>query len=137
MKRFYESFAPIALQKGWLRLHALKVDGTFKAAQYGYVYNNTYYILQEGFDPNSFGGIGNILRNLVLKECINEGLKEYDFLGEFTNHKRFWNAKPRDGYDLFIGRKSTKNKLLFWKNIWPTGRYIREGRPANEGYSHD
>lgn len=137
MERFYESFAPKALRKGWLRLYVLKVDGVTKAAQYGYAYGDVYYSVQEGYDPESFNGIGNILRNRVFKACIKGGLQEYDFLGGFTDHKRHWGAKQRYGKDIFIGKKSLKNSLLFWKNIWPTGRFIQEGRPANEGRSHD
>jgi CelD/BcsL family acetyltransferase involved in cellulose biosynthesis len=133
MRQFYQSFAPVALREGWLRLHVLKVDGKIQAAQYGYVYGDTYYALQEGYDPESFDGIGNVLRNQVFKECIEAGLKEYDFLGGYTDHKRLWRAEPRDGYNLLLGRRSLKNSLLFWRNIWPTGRFICQGRPANEG----
>jgi CelD/BcsL family acetyltransferase involved in cellulose biosynthesis len=137
MKRFYESFASVALRKGWLRLYLLKVDGFIDAAQYGYAYEGVHYALQEGYNPDSFDGIGNVLRNLVFKECIEEGLREYDFLGEHTDHKRLWRAEPRQCYHLFIGRRSLKNQLLFWKNICPIGRFIQEGRPANEGRSHE
>ncbi|MFC1634595.1 GNAT family N-acetyltransferase [Planctomycetota bacterium] len=137
MKRFYESFAPIALSKGWLRLYVLKVDGVPQAAQYGYVYNGIYHAVQEGYNPNVFEGIGNVLRNLLVRKCIEEGLKEYDFLGGFSAHKRLWGAEPRQGYAFFIGRKSPKNHLLFWKKIWPSGRFIQEDRPANQGRSHD
>lgn len=136
MKRFYESFAPEALRKGWLRLYALKVDGVVKAVQYGYAYGGVLSALQDGCDL-SFSGIGNVLRNLVIKACIEDGLCECDFLGGFTDHKHRLGAEPREGYDLFIGRMTLKNRLLFWKNVWPTGRFIQEGRPANEGHSHD
>ena len=137
MQQFYESFAPKALQNGWLRFYLLSVDGVPQAAQYGYVYGDTYYALQEGYDPHAGDGIGNILRGLVFEKCIDEGLLTYDFLGGFTNHKRHWRAELRHGLDLFVGRKSLKNCLLFWRSVWPTGRFIREGRPANEGCSHD
>jgi len=137
MKRFYESFAPIALHKGWLHLHALKVDGVVCAIQYGYAYEGVFSQLQEGYDPAAFEGIGNVLRNQVIEVCIEKGLHEYDFLGGFTEHKRRWGAEQRKGLALFIGRRSLKNQLLFWKNVWPTGRFILEGRPANEGRSHD
>ena len=136
MKGFYELFAPVALAKGWLRLSALKVDGVISAVQYGYAYGNTFSQLQEGYEPHGFDGIGNALRNLVIKMCIEEGLHDYDFLGGFTDHKRRWRAEPREGYNLFIGRKSLKNQLLFAKDIWPTGRFIQEGYPANAGVSH-
>lgn len=137
MRQFYEFFAPKSLHQGWLRLYVLKVDGVPQAAQYGYVYDGIFHALQEGYVPESFDGIGNVLRNLAFEKCIEEGLREYDFLGGFTDHKCLWRAEPREGYDLFVGRKSLKNQLLFWKNIWPTGRFIKEGRPANEGRSQD
>ena len=122
---FYHSFIPLALRKGWLRLYALFQGGAIKAVQLGYVYCNTYSQLQEGFDPSSSSGVGNILRLHVFEECIREGVAEYDFLGEHTEHKRRWGAKERTGYDLFIGRKSFKNLILFTKHVWPTGRYFK------------
>lgn len=137
MKRFYEEFAPEALRQGWLRLYALKVNGVIKAIQYGYAYHGAYHALQEGYDPKTYDGIGNVLRNVVIETCIKEGLHEYDFLGGFSDHKRLWRAEPREGCNLFVGRKSLKNLLLFWKTVWPTGRFIQEGRPASEGRSHD
>jgi CelD/BcsL family acetyltransferase involved in cellulose biosynthesis len=125
MRMFYERFSPLALEKGWLRLFALKVDGHILAVQFGYAYNGTAYALQEGYDPSSYDGIGNVLRNLVLKACIEEGLSAYDFLGEFTAHKHLWRAERRAGYDLFVGKRSAKNSLLFFRHVWPTGRFLR------------
>lgn len=130
MRRFYEVFAPVALRKGWLRLYALKIDGLVAAVQYGYAYAGAFSQLQEGFDPDTFAGVGNILRNRVIKACIEEQLSEYDFLGGFTDHKRRWGAKARNGYDLFVGRNSFKNRLLFWKNVSPRGRFISHSWPT-------
>ena len=115
----------------------LEVDGAMVAAQYGYAYNGVFSAIQEGYEPESSGAVGNILRNLVIEACIEEGLVEYDFLAGHSEHKRLWRAEPRGGYELFIGRKSLKGRLLFWKNIWPAGRYIQEGRPANKRQPHD
>jgi len=124
MARFYERFAPVALERGWLRLYGLKVGGVMQAVQYGYAYGGTFYQLQEGYDPQGPPGVGNVLRDLVFRACIEEGLCEYDFLGEYTEHKRRWGAERRMGCDLFIGRRSLRNSLLFARPIWPTGRYI-------------
>lgn len=123
--RFYREFTRIALQRGWLRLFALKIQGEFKAVQIGYVYDRTFYQFQEGFDPEGPPGIGNVLRSKVIEYCIAEGVQSYDFLGGFTEHKRRWLATPRTGHDLFIGRRNFKNALLFSAEIWPTGRYLR------------
>ena len=129
MGRFYERFAPAALANGWLRLFALRVDGVIRAVQYGYAYRGTFYALQEGYDPDAGDGTGNVLRNLVVKACIEEGLREYDFLAEFTDHKRLWRAERRLGHDLFVGRRSLRNALLFAREVWPTGRYLRTWHP--------
>jgi CelD/BcsL family acetyltransferase involved in cellulose biosynthesis len=124
--QFYREFTRVALERGWLRLFALKIEGKFKAVQAGYVYHRTFYQLQEGFDPEAPQGIGNVLRAHVIEQCIAEGVQTYDFLGEFSDHKRRWLAEPRAGHYLFIGRRgSLKNALLFARKIWPTGRYLR------------
>ena len=122
---FYRRFCEAAFQKGWLRLFGLRCGSKFKAIQIGYVYNGVFHQMQEGFDPDYFEGAGNALRYKVIEACIEEGLKAYDFLGEMTEHKRRWTAKRREGCDLFIGRKGWKNTLLFFREIWPGGRFLR------------
>ena len=124
-ERFYRLFAPVALRKGWLRISGLKEQGEFKAVQLGYVYRNVFHQMQEGFDPEYVRGAGNVLRARVIEECITEGIEVYDFLGEMTEHKRRWLAKERTGHDLFIGNRNIRSRLLFWKEVWPTGRYLR------------
>ncbi|MCG3128950.1 MAG: hypothetical protein CHACPFDD_03846 [Phycisphaerae bacterium] len=126
MRRFYERFAPRALERGWLRLFALRLDGQIQAVQYGYAFNGTYLQLQEGFNPAAEAGLGNVLRNRAIAACIEEGLHTYDFLGGFSEHKRRWGAERKTGVDLWIGRRSWKNALLFHRPVWPTGRYLSD-----------
>lgn len=135
--QFYREFAPAALEKGWLWLFALEEHGQIKAIQIGYVYRNVFHQLQEGFDPQYLKGAGNVLRAKIIEACIANGISAYDFLGGMTEHKRRWLATNRTGYDLFIGRRMTKNHLLFWRNIWPTGRYLRSDVGKLSGRSRD
>jgi CelD/BcsL family acetyltransferase involved in cellulose biosynthesis len=123
--RFYEYFSNLALEKGWLWFYSLKENGIIRAIQYGYVYNGTFYQLQEGFDPDYIAGAGNVLRLHIIKDCIEHGLCGYDFLGEHTEHKRRWLSVERNGYDLLIGSNKLKNYLLFTKQVWPTGRFLK------------
>jgi len=130
-RRFYEVFAPRALERGWLRAFAIREGERFLAVQFGYAYASSFLQLQEGFDPEAPPGIGNVLRGRVIERCIEEGLTTYDFLGEHTEHKRRWLARPRAGRDLFIGRDTLKNRLPFAVPLWPTGRYLRaQGLPG-------
>jgi CelD/BcsL family acetyltransferase involved in cellulose biosynthesis len=123
---FYRRFSRVALAKGWLRLYALRERDEFKAIQIGYVYNGEFLVMQEGFDPDDIPGIGNVLRWKIIEACIAEGVRVVDFLGEMTEHKRRWLAKERTGSDLFVGRRSLKNALLFVQQVWPTGRFLRQ-----------
>jgi CelD/BcsL family acetyltransferase involved in cellulose biosynthesis len=122
---FYQKFTPLALEKGWLWLFGLREGEELKAVQIGYVYNDTFHQIQEGFDPDYLPGAGNVLRTKVIETCIAEEVREYDFMGEMSDHKKKWLAEERQGWDFFIGHRSFKNRALFYKHIWPTGKYLR------------
>ncbi len=124
-KRFYQRFSQRALEQDWLQLWVLKHDNVIQCAQLGYVYQGVFHQLQEGFNPDFFPGAGNVLRAHIIEHCINEGCREYDFLGGITPHKRRWGAEVRAGFDLFIGHKNWKNRLLFSLKLWPSGRFLR------------
>lgn len=68
----------------------------------------------------------------MIAACIEEGLTEYDFLGGFDEHKRHWRARQRWGEDVLVGSDAGKNRLLFLRQLWPTGRFVQQGRPANQ-----
>lgn len=124
LKQFYNDFVPKAFDNDWLRFYKMDVGGKCKAIQIGYVYDKSYYQIQEGFDPDFLPGVGNVLRFLAIEDLIGENVHVYDFLGGISEHKRRWKAKERQGCDLLIGNSSFKNKLLFLVKIWPTGRFL-------------
>jgi CelD/BcsL family acetyltransferase involved in cellulose biosynthesis len=123
---FYRRFGRVALEHQILALYGLEHAGALKAVQYGYVYGGVYHQMQEGFDPDYEKGAGNVLRWKTIQALIAEGVRGYDFLGEMTEHKRRWGAKLRLGSDVFAGRRTVKNALLFARTIWPAGRYLRQ-----------
>jgi CelD/BcsL family acetyltransferase involved in cellulose biosynthesis len=125
LANFYRFFVPIAYEKGWLRLLRLESDDEIQAMQIGYVYNNNFLSIQEGFNPDFIPGTGQVLRHFSFKNCHQEGLKCYDFLGDYTEHKRRWLAEKKLGVDLFIWHDKTKNLPFRIKKIWPTGRYLK------------
>ena len=122
----------MAWERGWLRFFAVREGPAFKAVQIGYVYDGVFHQLQEGFDPAGLAGIGNVLRGKAIEASIQEGVRAYDFLGGFGEHKRRWGARPRIGYDLLLGRRSLRTLPLFAAGFWPTGRYLR---PVDGGTS--
>ncbi len=131
MAEFCRRFGRVAAERGWLRLFGMRDGARIGAVQLGYAFNGEFLAIQEGFDPSiQPPAIGHVLRDVSMQRCIAEGLKAYDFLGEYTDHKRRWNAERRTGFDFFAGRRTLKNKLLFTRPVWPTGRFLRAGAGA-------
>lgn len=123
-KYFYQSFIPKAFKKGWLRFYRLSDPDGVKAIQLGYIYNNVFHQIQEGFDPEFIKGAGNTLRLEVLRKCIDNNITEYDFLGGYSEHKRRWGAKLRKGFNILIASNHFIPKIVVKYGVWPTGRYI-------------
>ena len=126
MAEFYKLFAQQALQNGWLRLLRLEVDGEVQAMQIGYVYQQRFLAIQEGFNPDFLAGTGQVLRYFSFNQNIKEQVKEYDFLGVYTNHKRRWLAQKRQGCHILIYSNKVKNLPFKMREIWPTGAYLNE-----------
>ena len=93
-RAFYREVSEGFLRRGWLRFYHLEVDGVIRAAQFGFAFGGVLHSLQEAFDrdfrPQGVGGIGVVLRGMVIRECIAEGLKAYDFLGGEEEFKTRW-----------------------------------------------
>jgi CelD/BcsL family acetyltransferase involved in cellulose biosynthesis len=127
--RFYVSFAPVALDRGWLRLVGVEDDAGLRALEIGYVYKGTFLSLQGGFDPDYLPGVGTAARLAAVSSCIEEGVTTFDYLGEFNDDKRKFGAEERIGCQLLITRPTLKGQVLHRARVWPTGRYLRPAGP--------
>lgn len=113
------------MKHGWLSIVVLEAAGRAVALQYGYRYKGIYLQLQEGFDPSHISGLGTALRKSAIDLFIRGSIREYDFLGGYTEHKRRWQAIERAGCDFLIANHRPLSRLLFNSGIWPTGRYLK------------
>jgi CelD/BcsL family acetyltransferase involved in cellulose biosynthesis len=96
-RRFYAVLSPRLLERDWLRLSTLEVDGRSVAHQMCFEYHGVLYLLQEGYDPDwDEQGVGNVLRARVMRDAIERGIAAYDFLGGMTEHKRSWGAVRKE-----------------------------------------
>jgi CelD/BcsL family acetyltransferase involved in cellulose biosynthesis len=111
-QRFYESFAPRFLKRGWLAFDFLEVDGKVAACQLSFRYAGTQFLLQEGFDPE-FGpdSVGIALRALVFRQAIAHGIRRYDFLAGVGRHKTQWGASVKNSQSLSVGPKTVPNVI--------------------------
>ena len=78
---FHREFARLALERGWLRLWVLELDGRPAAAWYGLRFAGRELYYQAGRDPAfERQAVGFVLLVHTVREAMNDGMREYDFL---------------------------------------------------------
>jgi CelD/BcsL family acetyltransferase involved in cellulose biosynthesis len=114
-KYFYNEITRKFLQSGLLRFYSLRINGEFVAHQFCFELDRTVFLLQEGYNPVfEEREVGNYLRALVFKDCIERGVKVYDFLGGASFHKSSWGGKEKESLRWTLAHPSVGNLLHFY-----------------------
>jgi CelD/BcsL family acetyltransferase involved in cellulose biosynthesis/peptidoglycan/xylan/chitin deacetylase (PgdA/CDA1 family) len=102
-QNFYRDISHAALRQGWLAFHRLDWGERALAMQYGFIYDNRFFLLQEGYDPE-FAALrpGIALRGWLMRYWIESGLKEYDFLAGSAPYKLEWGAQVKQCVRLML-----------------------------------
>ncbi len=97
IRAFHLEFARAALERGWLRLSVMEVDGVPIAALYGWLIGGRWSYYQAGFDPAwSRHSPGFLLLAETIREAIEDGASEYDMLlGDEAFKRRFATSSRR------------------------------------------
>jgi CelD/BcsL family acetyltransferase involved in cellulose biosynthesis len=93
---FQREFAALALERGWLRLLLMEVDGRPVCFKYGFFFGNAYFAYQSGRDPAwERESVGFLLEVESIRRTLEEGA-DYRFLGGEEHHKyRYPTEDPR------------------------------------------
>ncbi len=111
-RRFYERFSRLFLDRGWLAFDFLDRDGQPVACQMCFRYRGTQFLLQEGFDPQfASESVGIGLRATAFKKAIEDGVRDYDFLGGLGRHKKQWETRLKHCKTISFGPKTLQNTL--------------------------
>jgi len=113
-RKFYVELSTLLLQRGWLRFGWLEWNRRILACQYGFAYRDKYFLLQEGFEPASeHWNLGVALRAWSIREFIQQGMLEYDFLGgQVARHRSDWVAASKNSKQIRIAVPTYKNTLF-------------------------
>ncbi|HEU4521543.1 MAG TPA: GNAT family N-acetyltransferase, partial [Thermoanaerobaculia bacterium] len=93
---FHQELSRLALDRGWLRLMVLRLDGRSAAAFYGFRYGARVLFYQSGFDPELVRhSVGLVLIGTSIRNAIAEGAAEYDMLHGDETYKFLWAHQVR------------------------------------------
>ena len=95
-RAFHQEFAALALERGWLRLWFLELDGRAAAGWLGYRFAGVDSHYQSGRDPAwDRASVGIVLLAHTMREALADGIDEYRFLrGGEDYKKRFATDDP-------------------------------------------
>jgi len=106
---FHLDVARSFFERGWLNLNLLTLDDEPVAAGYAFKYAQKLFCYLSGFDPQySEYEVGNLRHVYLIKYCIENGLKEYDFLRGRESYKSQWNSVMRKNLEV----KAIKRKII-------------------------
>jgi peptidoglycan/xylan/chitin deacetylase (PgdA/CDA1 family)/CelD/BcsL family acetyltransferase involved in cellulose biosynthesis len=121
-REFYFRLSRLLLERGRLCLSWLQWNGKPLACQYGFRYGNTYFHLQEGYEPAAeHWNIGIGLRAWSIRELINAGIREYDFLGGVGRHKTDWGAEIKHSEQIVLAGATCRNAIICSGPEWEAG----------------
>lgn len=111
-QEFYYDMAQQFLTRGWLALWVLELNGAVVAVQFTFRYLDTVYLLQEGFDPAyAANSVGHALRSYSLRELIESGVRQYDFLAGGDKSKLRWKCTTGNYLNLHFARPGSRGSV--------------------------
>jgi CelD/BcsL family acetyltransferase involved in cellulose biosynthesis len=104
-QRFHDDWAAIALERGWLRLWTLEVDGAPVASWYGFRYAGAESYYQSGRDPSwDRASVGFVLMCRALQAACDDGMREFRLLRGDEEYKDRFSDEDRGLVTVAAGR---------------------------------
>lgn len=112
MKQFHKEVAGLFLGKDWLRLHGLRLNGQLQAVLYCFAHKHKGYYYLGGFEPElSKYSLGTVLTGHAIKDAIERGLTEFDFLRGNEPYKTRWTEESRTNSRLMLQGGTKRSSL--------------------------
>jgi len=112
--RFHRQVVQQFFEKGLLRLFSLRIAGETVASLYGFVLNGRFFFYQMGADPTyAHDSVGLMVLAGSIRNAIEEGLHEYDFLRGNAEYKRRWRPNYRYNLRIWAHRPGLRNSLRY------------------------
>lgn len=118
------------LRAGWLRFYLLTADGADVAADYGFAYGDRWWSYISGYDRAfSRYSVGSQLLAHTIREAIEEGLSEFDFLRGEEEYKFDWADRIRLDVNLTVPARLDGRLLIALRQLLSRARPPFGGPP--------
>ena len=108
VQAFHRDAARRLLERGWLRLFYLRLDGQTQASLYCFAFNDRFCYYQGGFEPTLARlSLGTVLTARAMQAAITEGRQAFDFLRGDEPYKAKWTGAARINARRVITRAGT------------------------------
>lgn len=96
MQAFHREAADGLLKRGCLRLWGLRMERELQAVIYGFAARGRVYAYLGGFNPVLAKlSPGRVLMGYAIRDSIEQGIREFDFLRGSEEYKYLWGARDR------------------------------------------
>ncbi len=130
---FYLDLSRTLLERGQLEFYLLDINSKPAAAQYGFRYRDTVYLLQQGFDVQYAQlSVQDVLHAHVFQQLIPAGVRRYDFLGGVSLRKKRWGSQVGNYVHLHSARPFSRGSLYLQtvRNAGLGKQWLRSHLPA-------
>jgi CelD/BcsL family acetyltransferase involved in cellulose biosynthesis len=145
LRAFHHDVTARFLERGWLRLHVLRVNDDIAAVLYGFLYKNRFYFYQAGFDERlSSQSVGLVMMARAIARAIEEGAEQYDMLHGDEPYKFLWahETRPLMSVELYpptlggwLSRVGATGRLTAKRVLKP--RMVPASMPTSPGVTSD
>ena len=106
MMQFYIDVATLFLKKGWFHFSYLAVDGEMVSGEYCFIYGNKLYGSTTARDINyQKYSVGTLHFISLLRDAIEAGIREFDFLKGDEHYKFHWTRLFRKYLQVVVMKK--------------------------------
>jgi CelD/BcsL family acetyltransferase involved in cellulose biosynthesis len=117
-QRTFHAEAAAGLQeRGWLRLHVMRLDGRDEAVLYCFSFRGRGYYYLGGFEPGlARFSLGTVLTARAIEDSIAEGAAEFDFLRGDEPYKYAWRSQDRQNWRWLWWKPDSRSALALGLN---------------------
>lgn len=114
IRRFYDEIAHAAQEFGYFSMYLLEFGDRVVAAHFGLTYEGRYYSPKVAYsEEHAAYGPGHLIVDAILRDCLQRGLREFDFLGPRMDWKSEWTRETRAHSHCYVFRRGLFGQMLY------------------------